>query len=180
MATPTPPAATVSSPDAEAASRLCTACGLCCSGVLFHVVKLQPADSVPALAACGLTINRKKTAPYFHQPCPQLQQGHCQIYLQRPQRCRLFECRQLHLLAAGQTTETAALDHIRQAQSQVTAIESLLADDDSPPLPAPSQRPLPLAERCQQAPASSPAHAALQNLERYLNRHFRPSPSGES
>ena len=30
--------------DSSAASRLCTACGMCCNGVMFHTVRLQPRD----------------------------------------------------------------------------------------------------------------------------------------
>ena len=43
-----------------AAAHLCAACGLCCNGVMFHTVKLQPNDSAPALAALGLKLKRKQ------------------------------------------------------------------------------------------------------------------------
>ena len=96
-----------------AASRLCTECGLCCNGVMFHTVKLQPADSAKELAALGLKLKRKKGNHYILQPCPAFCGSHCSIYESRPERCRLFECRQLKSVAAGEITEDAALDRIR-------------------------------------------------------------------
>src|SRR5690242_10002477 len=79
------------SDDTSAASRLCSACGLCCNGVMFHTVKLQPSDSAKELTALGLKLKRKKSGNYIQQPCPQYQYGECAIYAVRPQRCRLFE-----------------------------------------------------------------------------------------
>jgi uncharacterized protein len=148
----------------SAASRLCTACGLCCNGVLFHIVKLQSADSLRALAAAGLKIHRKKREPYFNQPCPQLNGCACRIYAERPQRCRLFECEQLRQVAAQALTEEAARRHIDQARAQVARIEALLAAAGD------GQSECPLAERCQsQGPEIL---VAWQQLEAFLNEHF--------
>jgi Fe-S-cluster containining protein len=149
----------------SAASRLCTACGLCCNGVLFHIVKLQPADSLRALTAAGLKIHRKKHEPYFNQPCRQLKGCTCQIYAERPQRCRLFECEQLRQVAAQALTEEAARKHIDQARAQVERIEVLLAAAGE------GQSDRPLAERCQ--PQGPEILAAWQQLEGFLNEHFR-------
>src|SRR5678815_2091081 len=96
----------------SAASRLCSACGLCCNGVMFHTVKLQPADSAKELAALGLKLKHKKSGSYIQQPFPQYQYAECAIYTVRPQRCRLFECRQLKRVAAGEITEAMALEKV--------------------------------------------------------------------
>ena len=109
-----------------AASRLCSECGLCCNGVMFHTVRLQMADSPKALAALGLKLKRKKGANYILQPCPAFCGSHCAIYESRPERCRLFECRQLKRVAAGEITEAAALERIRDVQRRVGEIEELL------------------------------------------------------
>ena len=109
-----------------AASRLCAECGLCCNGVMFHTVKLQPADSAKDLAALGLKLKRKKGASYLRQPCPAFRGSHCAIYASRPERCRLFECRQLKRVAAGEITEAAALERIRDVQRRVEELEELL------------------------------------------------------
>ena len=79
----------------SAAARLCSQCGMCCNGVMFHRVRLQPADSPKELAALGLKLKRKRGQHYLLQPCPAFQGTHCSIYASRPERCRLFECRQL-------------------------------------------------------------------------------------
>ena len=41
-------------------ARLCAACGLCCNGVVFHTVRLQPGDSAKSVAALGLKLKRKQ------------------------------------------------------------------------------------------------------------------------
>ena len=110
----------------EAASRLCSACGLCCNGVMFHTVRMQPADSPKTLVALGLKLKRKKGANYLLQPCPAFCGSHCSIYESRPERCRAFECQQLKRLAAGETTEAAALERIREVQRRVGELEGLL------------------------------------------------------
>ena len=106
---------------------LCHECGLCCNGVMFHTVRLQPTDSAKELAALGLKLKRKKGAHYILQPCPAWQDCQCSIYAARPERCRLFECRQLQRVATGETTEAAALEKIRDVQLQVARVHELLA-----------------------------------------------------
>jgi hypothetical protein len=76
----------------HSAERLCTACGMCCNGVLFEIVRLQPQDSIKELEKLGMQVNRRKTEPYFKQPCRMLDGCSCTIYEQRPTRCRRFEC----------------------------------------------------------------------------------------
>jgi len=116
----------MNSEPASAATRLCAACGMCCDGVLFHAVVLQAGDSPRALAALGLKIKRRRDAQFFHQPCRAHRDGSCTIYAQRPQRCRLFACRQLLGVAAGETTEAVALEKIREARARVARVNALL------------------------------------------------------
>jgi uncharacterized protein len=113
------------SPTASAASRLCTACGLCCNGVMFRLVRLQPRDSARELAALGLKLKRKRGHDYILQPCPAWRDAQCSIYLHRPERCRLFECQQLRRVAAGEITEAAALEKIREVQRRVEHLDGL-------------------------------------------------------
>ena len=111
---------------ATVASRLCSACGLCCNGVMFHTVRLQAKDSAKDLAALGLKLKRKKGANYILQPCPAFRGTHCSVYAARPERCRLFECRQLRRVDAGEITEAAALERIQEVQRRVAEITGLL------------------------------------------------------
>ncbi len=105
-----------------AAARLCVECGMCCNGVMFSVVKLQPGESAKSLGALGLKVKRGA----FAQPCSALEGLRCSIYAARPTRCRLFECQQLKRVAEGTITEATALEAIREAQRRVAELEALL------------------------------------------------------
>ena len=109
----------------SAAARLCAACGLCCNGVLFAIVQLQPADSPKQLASLGLKLTHKKKRHFFQQPCPMFRESQCAIYQNRPERCRLFECRQLKQVATGQIAETTALATIDDARRRVDRVREL-------------------------------------------------------
>lgn len=168
--------------DTSAASRLCAACGLCCNGVLFEIVRLQPVDSAKQLASFGIKLKSRHAEPYFKQPCNAFCGTHCSIYDHRPQRCRRFDCRQLLRVAASEITEAGALETIRQARELVARIEILLnaAGDTNAKKP--------LLRRCRNALAhcttthEAPAvwHASLkeltQALEDRLNTDFRIEP----
>jgi len=163
---------------------LCSQCGLCCNGVMFHTVRLQVSDSPKALSALGLKLKRKKGANYILQPCPAWQDAQCSIYAARPERCRLFECRQLQRVAAGEITETAALGKIREVQRQVAQLSELLARAGA------TNAKRPLSKRCEKIMAepldstSDPAAVALreavaramQGLNAVLDADFRLVP----
>lgn len=156
--------------DTGAASRLCTACGLCCSGVLFDLVRLQPEDSVQKLLRLGMKIRRKTTRPWFPQPCQFLQGCSCTIYGDRPSRCRLFSCQQLRAVEQGSTTEEEAAAMIALARRMVAEVEERL-----PPVPADTQPPT-LEERVNAALAEQPDPDLARlhkQLKRLLDREFR-------
>lgn len=167
----------------EVASRLCLACGMCCNGVLFHIVRLQPTDSIRDLDALGMQINRKKHEPYFRQPCTFLSARTCTIYDARPTRCRLFECQQIKDLRAGEIDEAQALNMIEGAKRLVEEIEAMLAAMGD------TAKHLPLLERCEsvrealshepppQLPEFDCKVSALTSL---LNRQFRMQSSAGS
>ena len=112
--------------DSSAAARLCAPCGMCCNGVMFHTVQLQPDDSAKRLAALGLKLKRKHGHHFILQPCPAFENAQCSIYAARPERCRKFECRQLLRLTAGEITEAAALENIHATQRLVAQLNALL------------------------------------------------------
>lgn len=167
------------------ASRLCEACGMCCNGVMFHTVILQPGDSGHALKAFGLKVKQRKEKRYIEQPCPAHQNGQCTIYASRPARCRLFECRQLRGVAAGEITETMALEKIQEARYRVQHLEALLekAGGANPTRP--------LSKRCEAVTivpldASSDEASitfrselalAFQGLDQMLDQDFRVKAS---
>ena len=120
--------------------QLCLACGLCCNGVLFKDVELQPVDDAERLRSLGLPIREARRAQSKHgnskpetrnskfpQPCAALCEGnHCRIYSERPARCREFECALFKSVAAGQTELAAALKTIRAAHQRADEVRRLL------------------------------------------------------
>ena len=159
---------------ADAASRLCLDCGMCCNGVLFQIVRLQPGDSVRELESLGLKLSRKKSAPYFRQPCEKLIECTCSIYESRPMRCRLFECRQLHRLENREASEEEIARVIESAKSAVENVKTLLLEAGNESLH------LPLSERYDQVMAFESAHEnlreAMEGLQQILNADFRMEP----
>lgn len=93
---------------------------------MFHIVQMQPSDSVGTLNVLGLKLKKKKGRNCIEQPCPMLKQQQCSIYSSRPERCRLFECQQLKRLAEGKITEDQAQLTIHDARRQVATILDLI------------------------------------------------------
>lgn len=165
---------------ADVASRLCTVCGLCCNGVLFHIVRLQQTDSVKELEALGMKVSRKKREPYFKQPCSFLKDCTCSNYAARPLRCRLFECRQLQRLADQQVTEDDVIHAIGDVKRRVAKIEAMLQQAGNTSVH------LPLSERYEQVLASAGCAGAttarrhliaeMTGLNQVLNHDFRREP----
>ena len=125
------------------AGQLCLACGLCCNGVLFKDVELQPGDNAVRLKALGLPIHEsrknQRTAEQrpiskpdtqhskFPQPCAALCAGNrCRLYAERPVRCREFECSLFKSVASGETEMSAALKTIGIARQRADKVRRLL------------------------------------------------------
>jgi len=106
-------------------AELCPQCALCCNGVLFKDVELQPGDDSAKLKALGLPISTSRLAK-FPQPCAALNGCACRVYAARPVRCRDFDCALLQLVAAGGTKAPAALRVIRQTRERAEKVRRLL------------------------------------------------------
>ena len=116
-------------PSEAVAGELCLACGLCCNGVLFRDVELQPGDDPAALLSLGATVQRLKTKTRFPQPCVALcHDNRCRVYAERPQRCRAFECALFKAVAAGTTSTPDALRAIRTARQRAEKVRRLLRE----------------------------------------------------
>jgi len=158
---------------ASAVAKLCPQCGLCCNGVLFGDVELQPGDNARQLKSLGVELFRKGRKPAFQQPCSCQVNGLCQIYADRPVRCRTFDCRLVKRVASGTLTAAAALKSIaaaRRAVKSITQLVQQLGPDDAS---------LPLKERCAAAMALPVDLASgaqqLQNQGRLLRAVTRLS-----
>ncbi len=100
---------------------------MCCNGVLFRDVELQPGDDVDKLAILGLPIELLKTKTRFPQPCAALGADcRCRIYDQRPQRCQQFDCALLQSALAKKTSVASALSVILQAHRRAEKVRRYL------------------------------------------------------
>lgn len=107
--------------------QLCPNCGLCCDSTLFADVELRAGDKAARLEELGLTLVRKgKNKLAFAQPCACFNGKLCNIYQDRPKRCRLFECGLLKRVAAGELSSALALKRIRAARKQADRVRVLL------------------------------------------------------
>ena len=111
---------------ADAISQLCPACGLCCNGVLFADVELQPGDNAGRLIDLGMALKRKGMKRAFVQPCRCFDGKLCVIYADRPKRCATFECGLLKRVQSGAMTAPAALKRIADAKKLVDKVRRLL------------------------------------------------------
>jgi hypothetical protein len=121
----------------QAIDQLCLQCGLCCNGVLFRDVELQPGDDAQKLKSLGMPV---KTSPTrnskpetrnhkFNQPCSALGADcRCRIYADRPARCRSFECALLLEVIAGETEVDPALKLIRSTRRKADKVLKLMRD----------------------------------------------------
>ena len=116
----------------ESGEQLCRACGLCCDGTLFDLVKLEQGDDAGKLKALGLpvSISRGKTpVARFPQPCSALCKDRtCQLYAERPWQCRTFECRLFKDAKAGRFTFAAALPLVKHARRRADNVRRLLRE----------------------------------------------------
>jgi uncharacterized protein len=109
--------------------QLCPNCGLCCNGVIFANLALQPSDHAARLRSLGLPVCSSPSAlrpPHLTQPCAAFDGCRCRVYTDRPKYCRQFECVLLKSVKAGQTEPAAALRIIRTARERADKVRRLL------------------------------------------------------
>lgn len=105
-------------------SGLCTACGLCCDGMLFHRANSRPEEE-PTLVAQGMKVVQTPRGPKFALPCHHLQGTRCGIYEHRFRTCRGFKCKLLVKVEGGELGLDEALDTVAQARSLRAAAAAL-------------------------------------------------------
>lgn len=116
----------------KSGEQLCRACGLCCDGTLFDLVKLERGDDGGKLKALGLPVSisrGKKPGARFPQPCSALCEDRtCRLYAERPWQCRTFECRLFKDAKVGGITFDAALRLVKQARRRADHVRRLLRE----------------------------------------------------
>ena len=160
---------------------------MCCDGTLFHIVRMQPLDSVGALNVLGLKLKKKKGQNYIEQPCPMLKQQQCSIYAGRPERCRAFECEQLKRLADGTITEEQAQVTVHEARKLVMSILDLIErsghHNKRQPLTVRYARVMALPVSDEWDPAEVAMRGELEELmlklQELLAREFKPAPTND-
>lgn len=169
----------------SAATRLCAACGMCCDGTMFQIVRMQPGEVPAELGKLGLKIRCRDGEYYMEQPCSALREKRCTVYDQRPVRCRLFNCQQLGRVERGETTKSEAMTMIIETRVLVEKVRGLIEQSG---LREDGQA---LVERYERV-ASTPVNQALEpelvavrveldevmrKLKLRLNREFRLPPN---
>jgi uncharacterized protein len=168
----------------EAVARLCPQCAMCCNGVLFKDVELQPGDAGTKLLALGIPV-RKQRVSKFPQPCAALQNCRCNIYKDRPVRCRQFECALLKAVVAGENDMVAASRVVRETQRRAEKVKRLLRElgdaDESVALSLRFKRTKHRLESSQFDEATGDRFGeltlAVHDLNLLLREKFYPSPS---
>ncbi|MDZ4789505.1 MAG: YkgJ family cysteine cluster protein [Blastochloris sp.] len=167
-----------------AATRVCAACGMCCNGVLFSHVVLQPTDVARTLRVRGLKLKSRGDGLHLYQPCPAHVGSCCTVYEQRPERCRVFNCRQIEELMTGKSSEVVALERIAHARKLADRVRELLrlAGDRREHKALATRFEMVLLPPLDPAPEAAAAREALvpamQELEAVLLRDFRVALAG--
>ncbi len=157
---------------------------MCCNGVLFQSVVLQPADPVKELKALGFRLKTKREQTSFAQPCTAFRGSSCAVYDKRPQRCRLFNCRQLLKLESAEITEETALGKIEEARKRSDCVKELLLKAGSTNLKRPlaTRYELVMAQPVESltdplAEIRQKLTDAMAGLEEFLRKEFRIEPA---
>ena len=167
--------------DRDVINELCSECGLCCNGVLFADVQLQPADSPTRLLALHLELHRRRNKAAFAQPCSCWAGNSCRIYSERPTQCRAFVCGTLKRVELRKLSTIRALVLIARAKKQVARIEKLFVrlGDSEAHLPLSKRyarimaQPLDLGGDPNVLTLRSQLTAAMDRLMKTLDRNFR-------
>lgn len=112
--------------------QLCGACGLCCDGTLFDLVKLEEGDDAAKLKTLGLPVKVSRgvvPVTRFPQPCAALCEDRtCRLYADRPWQCRVFECGVFKDAKAGRISFAAAQQLVKQARRRADKARRLLRE----------------------------------------------------
>jgi hypothetical protein len=149
--------------------QLCRACGLCCDGTLFDLVKLEASDDARKVKSLGLpvTVSRGKIpVARFPQPCVALCEDRtCRLYADRPWQCRVFECGVFKDAKAGRITFAVALRLVKQARQRADKARRLLRElGDTEESRALGERFHRMSERLESGNADAAAMAKFADL----------------
>jgi Fe-S-cluster containining protein len=153
----------------KSGGQLCGACGLCCDGTLFDLVKLEASDNAAKLKSLGVPVTVSRgTSPVtrFPQPCAALCEDRtCRVYADRPWQCRVFECGVFKDAKAGRITFAVALRQVKQARQRADKVRRLLRElGDTDEHRALGERFHRMSDRLESGDADSAAKAKFADL----------------
>lgn len=165
-------------PPLDIGSKLCTQCGLCCTGALHNYAVLEPGE-VPFARTLGLT-TRTEGKPGFALPCPRLVDSKCSIYQDRPKVCGRYKCQLLENVEAGKTEFQTAIDRVAIAKALFARIGRLIPEGMTLPRARERLRQQPFEEDSPSVGAQDmPLKLAITALSVYLDKYFRHSKEGK-
>lgn len=159
----------------EPAEQLCRACGLCCDGTLFDLVKLEASDDAARLKSLGLPVKvsrGRQPVARFPQPCAALCADRtCRLYRDRPWQCRVFECGLLKDAKAGRITFAEAQRIVKLARRRADQVRRLLRElGDTDDHRALGERFHRTSERLEAANADAATNAKYADLSLAVHR----------
>jgi uncharacterized protein len=158
-------------------ARLCTSCGLCCSGVVYDSVPFG-AHEVSKVAELGLEPYEEPPGqPRFNLPCRHLQGTRCGVFDRRPEPCGAFRCELLKNFEAGELSMSEALSRVSEAKKMIDEVRPMVREAGGPITPKKwgalldAWRANALGGRATELEAL--AVLQLAKLNRFLDTHFR-------
>lgn len=109
----------------------------------------------------------------FLLPCPQLDCAVCQIYHERPQTCRDYQCQVLRSVNAGELEHVRAMQLIEQGRAALEQVKAQLAEGQTLTDVRKLRRKAGEADASAELNASPMLMMALGMLDVILDEHFR-------
>jgi hypothetical protein len=95
---------------------------LCCNGVLFGLIRVQPGED-ERLESLGFALQQDAGEERLSLPCAMLGAAGCKVYSARPEKCRSYRCELLKKVEAGEWPLTRARAVVEQAKALFSEIE---------------------------------------------------------
>ncbi|XXY46953.1 hypothetical protein WME91_43825 [Sorangium sp. So ce269] len=112
-------------------SDLCTACGLCCTGLLFDVAPLEEHE-LPLADKLRLPLACNQYHDAFRLPCPCHRDRKCTVYETRFSVCSSYECGLLRRCKAGEVPLGEALSRVERVLRLADALRRRVPAEEPP------------------------------------------------
>ncbi|WP_437735877.1 hypothetical protein [Sorangium sp. So ce1335] len=112
-------------------SDLCTACGLCCTGLLFDIAPLEEHE-LPLAEKLRLPLACNQYHDAFRLPCPCHLDRRCTVYETRFSVCSSYECGLLRRCKAGEVPLDEALSRVERVLRLADAVRRRVPAQEPP------------------------------------------------